>query len=203
MAGKRKKGEKKRGASEREGEAQRPAEAAVARRAGEPAGADAVDAIVAAWGRERPDLDVSSVAVVSRVTRLSARFTQALEANFARHRLTRATFEAVAALRRSGAPYRLSQTALMHELSLTPGTVSARIGRLVEDGLATRRDDTADRRGVIVELTPAGREAFEAVVEDHLATERRLLAALDAGEQEQLAGLLRRLLRDAPAGDVA
>ncbi len=161
---------------------------------------DAVDAIIAAWNRERPELDVTSVGVVSRVTRLSARFTQALEANFARHRLTKASFEALAALRRSGAPYRLSQTALMRELSLTPGTVSVRIRRLVDDGLALRRDDPGDRRGVIVELTEAGLDAFEDVVADHLATERRLLAALDAGEQELLAGLLRRLLLHVPAG---
>lgn len=164
-----------------------------------PGGGDAVDAIIAAWGRERPELDVSSVGVVSRITRLAARFTQALEANFARHGLTKASFEALAALRRSGAPYRLSQTALMHELSLTPGTVSVRIRRLVDDGLAARRPDPGDRRGVIVELTKAGLAAFESVVDDHLATERRLLASLDAGEQAQLAGLLRRLLRGAPA----
>jgi DNA-binding MarR family transcriptional regulator len=159
---------------------------------------DAVDAIIAAWGRERPDLDVSSVGVVSRVARLSARFARALEANFASHGLTKASFEALAALRRSGEPYRLSQTALMRELSLTPGTVSVRIGRLVEDGLAVRRDDPGDRRGVIVELTPAGSAAFDSVVADHLATERRLLEALDAHEQEQLADLLRRLLLDGP-----
>jgi DNA-binding MarR family transcriptional regulator len=155
---------------------------------------DAVDAIIAAWGRERPDLDVSSVGVVSRITRLSARFGQALEANFVSHGLTKASFEALAALRRSGAPYRLSQTALLRELSLTPGTVSVRIGRLVEDGLAARRDDPGDRRGVIVQLTPAGAAAFDGVVDDHLTTERRLLTALDADDQAQLAGLLRRLL---------
>ena len=159
---------------------------------------DAVDATIAAWGRERPDLDVSSVGVVSRVARLSARFAQALEANFASHGLTKASFEALAALRRSGEPYRLPQTALMRELSLTPGTVSVRIGRLVEDGLAVRRDDPGDRRGVIIELTPAGGAAFDSVVGAHLATERRLLAALDAREQEQLADLLRRLLLDGP-----
>jgi DNA-binding MarR family transcriptional regulator len=161
---------------------------------------DAVDAIIAAWGRERPDLDVSSVGVVSRVSRLSARFTQALEANFASHGLTKASFEALAALRRSGGPCRLSQTALMRELSLTPGTVSVRIGRLVEDGLAVRRDDPGDRRGVIVELTPSGAAAFDGVVADHLATERSLLAALEAREQAQLADLLRRLLLAPPGG---
>ncbi len=159
---------------------------------------DDVDAIIAAWGRERPDLDVSSVGIVSRVARLSARFAQTLEADFASHGLTKASFEALAALRRSGEPCRLSQTALMRELSLTPGTVSVRIGRLVADGLAVRRDDPGDRRGVIVELTPAGRSAFDHVVDDHLATERSLLAALDVREQAQLADLLRRLLLAAP-----
>ena len=155
---------------------------------------DQVDAIIAAWGRERPDLDVAPVGVVSRVARLAARFSQALEANFAGHGLTKADFEALAALRRSGTPYRLSQTRLMRELSLTPGTVSVRIARLVERGFVERLAADDDRRGVVVALLPAGERAFEDVVDDHLATERRLLAALDPGEQELLAGLLRRLL---------
>jgi DNA-binding MarR family transcriptional regulator len=155
---------------------------------------DDVDAIIAAWERERPDLDVAPVGVVSRITRLAARFSQGLEANFEGHRLTKADFEALAALRRSGSPYRLSQSRLMRELSLTPGSVSVRIARLVERGLVERLADEEDRRGVIVGLSPAGEQAFEDVVHDHLATERRLLAALDPGEQALLAGLLRRLL---------
>lgn len=161
---------------------------------------DQVDAIIAAWERERPDLDVTPVGVVSRVARVAARFSQALEANFEGHGLTRADFEALAALRRSGTPYRLSQTRLMRELSLTPGTVSVRIVRLVERGFVERLADDDDRRGVIVGLLPAGERAFEDVVHDHLATERRLLAALDPGEQELLAGLLRRLLSAESSG---
>ena len=155
---------------------------------------DEVDAIIRAWRRERPDLDVSPVGVVSRVARLAARFSRALEANFEGHGLTKADFEALAALCRSGAPFRLSQTRLMGELSLTPGTVSTRISRLVEREFVERLAADDDRRGVIVALLPAGERAFEDVVHDHLATERRLLAALDPGEQELLAGLLRRLL---------
>lgn len=163
---------------------------------------DDVDAIIAAWERERPDLDVAPVGVVSRITRLAARFSQALETNFEGHGLTKADFEALAALRRSGSPHRLSQTRLMQELSLTPGTVSVRVARLVERGFVERLA-AEDRRGVIVGLLPAGEQAFEDVVHDHLATERRLLAALDPGEQDLLAGLLRRLLAQGPAGDLS
>ncbi len=157
---------------------------------------DAVDAAIAAWRREFPALDVTSAGVVARVTQLAARFTQALEMASAQHGLTKASFEALAVLRRSGRPCRLSQNRLMQELCLTPGTVSARISRLAGEGLVERLPDPDDRRGVIVALTDKGESAFESIVDQHLATERRLLAALDAGEQELLAGLLRRLLQD-------
>lgn len=157
---------------------------------------DEVDAIVEAWARERPDLDVSPVGIVSRVTRLAARFSAAMETTFAEHDLTKATFEAIAALRRAGAPYRLSQSALMRSLSLTPGTVSVRIDRLVADGLVTREPDPEDRRSVIIRLTERGEAAFDGVVHAHLETERRLLRCLSAGERETLTGLLRRLVID-------
>jgi DNA-binding MarR family transcriptional regulator len=160
--------------------------------------ADEVDEIIGAWGRERPELDVSSVGVVSRVTRLAARFTAALEATFMAHGLTKATFDAVAALRREGAPYRMTQTRLMHILALTPGTVSVRVDRLVADGLAEREADPSDRRSVLVRLTVRGEAAFEEVVAAHLETERRLLAALSPGERDTLAELLRRLLLGMP-----
>lgn len=162
---------------------------------------DEVDAIIDAWARERPDLDVSTVGVVSRVTRLASRFTAVMEETFAAHGLTKATFEALAALRRAGAPYLMSQTELMRALSLTPGTVSARIDRLVTDGLVEREARPDDRRTVLVRLTPRGVAAFEDVVHAHLETERRLLRALDEAEREVLAGLLRRLLLDTASGD--
>lgn len=159
---------------------------------------DDVDAIIAAWARERPDLDVSSVGVISRVMRLAARFTHAMEATFAVHGLTRADFEALAALRRSGPPYRLAQGELMRVLSLTPGTVSVRVDRLVAHGWARREAAADDRRGAIVALTPSGRRRFDAAVPDHLETQRRLLEALDGYEREQLTALLRRLLLAEP-----
>jgi DNA-binding MarR family transcriptional regulator len=162
---------------------------------------DEVDAIIDAWARERPDLDVTSVGVVSRVTRLASRFTAALETTFAAHGLTKATFEALAALRRTGAPYRMSQSELMRAVSLTPGTVSVRIDRLVADGLAVREAHPGDRRTVLLRLTARGEAAFEDVVHAHLETERRLLRALDGAEREALAGLLRRLVLDTSAHD--
>ncbi len=47
-------------------------------------------------------------------------------------------------------------------------------------------------------LTDRGRELVDASLVDHLKNEERLLGALDAGEREQLAGLLRKLLLSPP-----
>ena len=64
-----------------------------------------------------------------------------------------------------------------------------------------------ERKDGAVALTDAGRACFERVVPEHLRTERRLLAALSAEEQELLATLLRKLLvsfeGSRPAGDAA
>jgi DNA-binding MarR family transcriptional regulator len=73
-----------------------------------------------------------------------------------------------------------------------------RLDRLEAMGLVRREPDPTDRRGRLVVLSDRGRELIEAAAVDHLANEERLLAALDAGEREQLAGLLRKLLLSAP-----
>jgi DNA-binding MarR family transcriptional regulator len=77
---------------------------------------------------------------------------------------------------------------------LSSGAITNRIDRLEERGLVRRTPDPADRRGVLVELTPAGRGAVDQAVERHLANEHRLLAGLTPAERDELAALLRRLL---------
>jgi DNA-binding MarR family transcriptional regulator len=47
-------------------------------------------------------------------------------------------------------------TDLAHQLGIAPSTLSSLVDRLVEGGLATRRDDAHDRRTVLVSLAPAG-----------------------------------------------
>src|SRR4029434_154904 len=66
---------------------------------------DQVDRIIAAWAREWPDLDPSPAAIVGRVGRLTRFFDGGLTRAFKRFGLTRADFDVLAALRRSGPPY--------------------------------------------------------------------------------------------------
>jgi len=155
---------------------------------------DAVDRIVAAWARERPELDTAPAAIVGRVGRLRWYFDAGLERTFRRFGLTRAAFDVLAALRRSGHPYRLPQKVLMGALMRTSGTTSFRIDRLESQGLVRREPDPDDGRGVFVTLTKKGLRLVDVVAPVHLANEDQLIAALSTEERALLITLLRKLL---------
>lgn len=155
---------------------------------------DEVDRIVLAWRRERPDLDVAPLEVLSRVTRLARHLDRARSAAFARHQLETWEFDVLAALRRSGPPYRLSPGQLVAQTMVTSGTMTNRIDRLAGRGLVRRRPDPADGRGVMVQLEDGGRLLADAALADLLQVERGVLAVLDPGEHQRLSGILRDLL---------
>jgi len=159
---------------------------------------DEVDRIVAEWNRERPELDVSPTETLQRITRLALLQSASFERLFARHGLTWGEFLVLAALRRSGPPYRMNPTALFSALILSSGAMTNRLDRLEAMGLIRRLPDPNDRRGRLVELTAKGRRLVDAAVVDHLANEERLLAALGPSERRRLAELLRKLLRSEP-----
>jgi DNA-binding MarR family transcriptional regulator len=162
---------------------------------------DEVDDLVARWQAERPDLDVSPLQVLSRLSRLARHLDRARRAAFAAHGLEPWEFDVLSALRRQGPPYQLSPGALLHATLVTSGTMTNRIDRLATAGLVSRRRDQQDKRGVVVALTPRGQTAADAALAGLLERERELLTGLDTAQQAELAGLLRILLApfDAPA----
>jgi DNA-binding MarR family transcriptional regulator len=155
---------------------------------------DEVDRIVAAWRRERPDLDVGPLDVLSRVSRLARHLDRARSAAFAEIGLEGWEFDVLSALRRTGAPYELSPGQLVTQTLVTSGTMTNRVDRLTARGLVERLPDPRDRRGVIVRLTPSGRATVDDALAGLLVRERDLLADLDGRERELLSGLLRQLV---------
>jgi DNA-binding MarR family transcriptional regulator len=155
---------------------------------------DEVDNLVDAWRRERPDLDVSPLSVLSRVTRLARHLDRARQKAFADHGLETWSFDVLAALRRAGSPNQLSPGALVQSTLVTSGTMTNRIDRLVELGLVLRLPDPTDRRGVLVQLTDDGRKAVDAALEDLIYRETELLQSLTTDEREALARSLRSVL---------
>jgi DNA-binding MarR family transcriptional regulator len=154
---------------------------------------DGVDAIIEQWNRERPELDHSPIGVVGRISRLARELEQRLEPVYREHGLEPGWHDVLATLRRTGPPYRLRVTDFSSTLMLTSSGTTKRLDRLEQAGLISRAPDPQDRRGTLIALTDAGRELIDSVTEAHLATERRLLAALTGDEQRQLADLLRSL----------
>jgi DNA-binding MarR family transcriptional regulator len=155
---------------------------------------DDVDRIVAAWRRERPELDTTPLEVFSRVSRLARRLDRARGEAFAEHGLEGWEFDVHAALRRSGPPYELSPGRLGAQMLVTSGTVTNRVDRLAARGYVERERSEADRRGVIVRLTRAGMRTVDAALDDLLERERTLLADLTPAAGTALASQLRTLL---------
>jgi DNA-binding MarR family transcriptional regulator len=154
---------------------------------------DEVDRLVAAWRRERPDLDVEPLEVLSRVSRLSRHLDRARRIAFSEHHLEPWEFDVLTALRRAGSPYQLSPGQLLTQTLVTSGTMTNRIDRLAKKGLVERLPDPSDRRGVLVRLTEEGKSRADQALAGLLDQERALLSELSRDERGDLATLLRRL----------
>jgi DNA-binding MarR family transcriptional regulator len=154
---------------------------------------DTVDRIVDQWRNQRPDLDVTPIDVIGRVSRLSRLVDRRLGENFAEFGLDDWMYDVLATLYRLGPPHELTAGDLVRQTMVTTGAITNRIDRLEARGLVERAAAT-DRRKVIVRLTPEGVAMVERVVDAHLATERAILAVLGRRDLDQLAAGLRTLL---------
>lgn len=155
---------------------------------------DQVDFILKQWSNERPDLDPTPMGVIGRISRTSRYIDQFLQENFARFGLNSGEFDVLATLRRAGAPYQLTPTALLSSLMLSSGAMTNRLDRLENAGYIERKPHPTDRRGILVTLTKQGLEVIDLAVVGHIAHEGQILSSLTSDEQKVLANLLRRML---------
>ncbi|WP_027944156.1 MarR family winged helix-turn-helix transcriptional regulator [Amycolatopsis taiwanensis] len=156
---------------------------------------DAIDAVVEAWVRERPDLDLDAIAVAGRLGRVGLLLAPAQETVFTAFGLQKGEFDVLASLRRSGDPYTLRPSQLSATLMLTRAGMTNRLDRLEAAGLVERTLDPADRRSFRVRLTDKGYATVEDAMTAHTANVTRLLSALSEEQLGTLDGLLRILLR--------
>ncbi|PCI05704.1 MAG: MarR family transcriptional regulator [Hyphomicrobiales bacterium] len=156
---------------------------------------DDVDKITAQWNRERPDLDVIPMGLIGRFTRISHHLSQGMEKTFAEHGLNYASFDVLATLRRSGAPYRLSPNGLLAAMMVTSGTMTNRIDQLVKAGLVERIHNPEDRRSVFISLTDKGFGIVDGTVTAHVATQKKLVSGLSKEEALKLNDLLAKFMR--------
>jgi DNA-binding MarR family transcriptional regulator len=80
----------------------------------------------------------------------------------------------------------LKMRALSRYLMVTGGNVTGLTDELERDGLVVRAGSPDDRRAWILQLTPRGRRAFEAMASEHEQWVLELFAGLDAKAVQQL-----------------
>jgi len=157
---------------------------------------DKIDRIISQWNRERPDLDVNPMSLIGRVKRIAQHFAHGMDKTFATHDLNSASFDVLATLRRSGAPYALSPGDLLATMMVTSGTMTNRVDQLVKSGLVERKHNPEDGRSVIISLSQKGLAVIDVAVNEHVQTQARLVASLTDEEHLVLNGLLSKLLVD-------
>jgi DNA-binding MarR family transcriptional regulator len=155
---------------------------------------DHIDRVIAQWKGQGMKLDLAPVGIIGRAGRIMEYVDRALELKFEEFGISRGTFDVLAALKRNGPPFRLSQRDLMRSLLRTSGSMSLRIDTLEREGLVTRVQDRDDRRSVFVTLTTKGSNLLQKVIPEHLANENSLIATFTTSEKEQLTALLRKWL---------
>ena len=154
---------------------------------------DVIDEWMSRWPDDLP-LDREVEGIVDRISFLNKRIKKMLEETLVEFGLNVGEWHVLSALWNSGEPYRSSPGTLAKRAELTTGAMTNRIDRLESEGYVRRLPDPDDRRGVIVELTPAGHDVWKRSVGAQAMKEQFVASALDAEEREQLNTLLRRMV---------
>ncbi|GAA0451051.1 MarR family transcriptional regulator [Streptomyces sp. NPDC046215] len=153
---------------------------------------DVVARVLRQWQQVHPGLDTAPVAVIGRLNRCAALLQQAADAPLVREGLTRAEFDILGTLRRTGVELTPGQIA--RETFASGAAVTKRLRELEARGLVGRRTDERDRRVAHLRLTGPGTELIDRLMPRQLDYEKALLSGLGADRQGRLAETLAELL---------
>ena len=155
---------------------------------------DVIERHLEEWTEERPDLDSSPLAIVTRVHVLAKRYRRQTKRALRPFRLELWEYDVLAALRRQGEPFELSPTMLAKLGMLTTGAMTNRIDRLEERELVERRPDPQDRRSLYVRLTEKGVKLIDRALAARMECAAESVSALSDRETATLESLLRKLV---------
>ncbi len=144
-----------------------------------------------------PERERLALATYVKLVRAAESLTARLAARLAEAGLTTSQFAVLEALFHLGP---LCQVELARKILKSSGNLTTVVDNLERNGLVVRRRDTADRRKVTVELTPAGEALVAKVFPRHVRSVVDELGVLSPEEQLELGRLARRVGRG-PAGE--
>lgn len=151
---------------------------------------DGVEALVSEAVATWPEIDPDVEAIVERVGKVERMLNKAAKASLAKVDLGYEEFKVLMSL--YFGPQ--SHGTLSRSLLVSTGAMTNRLDKLERAGLVCRRRDPDDRRGVLLEITDAGRERLDRYAAIGGRRERELLAVLERKELAQLNGLLKKVL---------
>ena len=141
---------------------------------------------VATW----PQIDPEVEGIVTRVDKIHRHLQNAFRASLGEAGLNKEEWKVLMALHSSVR----SHGWLCRDLDVSTGAMTNRLDKLERRGLVQRAPDPQDRRGVLLELTPAGHARLEEYIEAGAERERELLDDLTLAEKQELNRLLSTLL---------
>ena len=140
-----------------------------------------------------PTLDLRVEGIVDRIGGISRRIRRMLDETLDEHNLSSGEWHALGSLSRAPNGRRTAGE-LASKMELSSAAMTNRLDRLEKAGLVRRIPDERDRRSVQIEVTDEGRALYERTVDAQAAKEAIVAEALTAEQQDELNGLLRRLM---------
>ncbi len=139
--------------------------------------------LVRSWRALRPDLDPVAFSIVMHIGHLSIAFGRVLERIAGPFGIGQSDVRLLMAIKRDRGGRPVRPTELGERLALTRATITYRVDRLLELGLAERVADPSDRRSLFVQLTTKGEDVLAEIMTGYAAAaEEKLL------DVEQFAG---------------
>jgi len=155
---------------------------------------DSVDRLVEAWRSRDPQLDSSSLEITGRLMMVAGHYERTVMAVLQPFGLSIADFDVLNTLRRFGDQHGSKPTDMARSSLITTGAMTARLDRLERSGLIRRTLDPADRRGVLVRLTPQGSKVARQALHELIPANQVFLKPLSGQQRESIASALKVLL---------
>jgi DNA-binding MarR family transcriptional regulator len=130
-----------------------------------------------------PTASDRAMEIIDALAPLLAHHRRSWAARCQAHGLSMTGFQVIALLEMNGA---LPMTRLAEEIGVALPNATGIVGRLEERGIVERTRDAGDRRLVLVGLTDEGRRLIGEMEAVRRARMTRLIATLDAIQQERL-----------------
>jgi DNA-binding MarR family transcriptional regulator len=149
-----------------------------------------VPVIIAQWQREKPKFDIGPMALFGALARAFLLTSPVIEKFMLKHGVARGMFDVLAALRRTGSPYRLPPSKLSKSLMLSGAGMTNRLDRLETLRLIVRQPEPNDRRSVRIQLTPKGLQLVEKLIPQLVEIEKQFVADFGDANIKKLTQLL-------------